>query len=264
MNQTKRVLYFILVVFSCLLFTTSAMGTELKLNTQDFPPFNYEINGIVSGPAADIIREVCKEMKISCSFKLLPWRRAQANVKKGKANALFVVGWNKERDKWLHFSHPIIETEYGFFVLKTNTLQFKQISDIEGYRVGVYGPSNTSKSLENLRDQMEENQLHKITIETKHDDILVFKMLNQNRNLDAVYSNRDVGNMIIKKLSLKNIRYAGPERKLKYYIAFSKQFTDNKVVDRFNAALLDLYKRGVIQNILKEHSLNPAREPSWD
>lgn len=259
MNQTKKALYFVLVVFSCLLFTTPVMGTELKFNTQDFPPFNYEINGIVSGPAADIIREVCKDMKISCSFKLLPWRRAQASVKKGNANGLFVVGWTKERDKWLYFSHPIMETEYGFFVLKTNTLQFKQISDVEGYRVGVYGPSSTSKSLEKLRDQMEENQLHKITIDMTHDDILSFRMLNrQNRNLDAVYSNRDVGNTIIKMLSLKNIRYAGAQRKLKYYIAFSKQFTDKKVVDRFNATLLDLYKRGVIQNILKKYSLKPA------
>ncbi len=29
---------------------------ELKFTTQDFPPFSYNINGVVSGPAVDIIR----------------------------------------------------------------------------------------------------------------------------------------------------------------------------------------------------------------
>jgi hypothetical protein len=33
-------------------------ASELIFNTQDFAPFNYEVNGVVSGPAADVIRRV--------------------------------------------------------------------------------------------------------------------------------------------------------------------------------------------------------------
>ena len=32
-------------------------GAELKFNTQDFAPFNYQIDGVVSGPAAEMIRK---------------------------------------------------------------------------------------------------------------------------------------------------------------------------------------------------------------
>jgi hypothetical protein len=38
---------------------------------QDFAPFNYEVGGVVSGPAADIIRKICSDIKIVCSFNLL-------------------------------------------------------------------------------------------------------------------------------------------------------------------------------------------------
>ncbi|MGH7809466.1 MAG: hypothetical protein ACREP5_04220, partial [Candidatus Binatia bacterium] len=46
-------------------------GTELKFNTQMFEPFNYDVGGVVSGPTADIIKRVCGEMKITCTFNLL-------------------------------------------------------------------------------------------------------------------------------------------------------------------------------------------------
>ena len=72
-----------LVLGAWLGFAGFAGAAELKLNTQDFAPFNYEVNGVVSGPAADIIRKICGEMKIDCSLHLLPWRRAQDEVANG-------------------------------------------------------------------------------------------------------------------------------------------------------------------------------------
>jgi hypothetical protein len=61
-----------LVLGASLWFAGFAGAAELKLNTQDFAPFNYEVNGVVSGPAADIIRKICGEMKIDCSLHHFP------------------------------------------------------------------------------------------------------------------------------------------------------------------------------------------------
>lgn len=69
-----------------------AAASELILNTQDFAPFSYEVNGVVSGPAADVIRRVCADMKTACTLRLLPWRRAQQEVQEGKAHGMFVIG----------------------------------------------------------------------------------------------------------------------------------------------------------------------------
>ena len=75
------------VLVSCLA-STPAWTQELKFTTQDFPPFSYSTNGVVSGPAVDLIRRVCAEMNTKCSFRLLPWTRAQQQVKNGEANGM--------------------------------------------------------------------------------------------------------------------------------------------------------------------------------
>lgn len=235
-----------------MLVATLVRGTELKFVTQEFAPFSYELNGIVSGPAADIIRKVCKEMGIGCSLECYPWPRAQRMVELGSAQGLFVIGWHEERTKYYYFTPPILKTEYGFFVRDDNPLEFKRLSDVAGYSVAVFGPSNTSNSLEKIKDEIKT-----ITIDMTPHDEACFKKLSKGRIM-AVYSNRDVGYALIEKLNLKNIRYSGRQKKLKYYIGFSKKHTDKNIVDGFNETLLNLHKKGLIQQILKEYSMEPA------
>ncbi len=227
---------------------------QLIFNTQNFKPFSYEADGIVSGPGADIIRAVCKNMGTICSFELLPWTRAQHEVRTGKANALFLIGLNQERSKWLYFSPALVVIEYGIFVRKDNPLEFKDVKDINGYTVCVYGPSNTSRSLEIIKKEIKD-----LTIDIAPHDEPAFKKLSNRQRIDAVYSNKDVGNALIKQLALTNIRYSGCHLKIKYYVGFSKQFNDKAVVDKFNTTCQMLYKNDLIPKILKSYSMEPVK-----
>ena len=222
---------------------------ELIFNTQDFAPFSFMSDDEVSGPAANIITTVCAAEKLECSFKLLPWKRAQAEVREGQANAMFVIGRNAEREEWLYFSPAIITTEYGFFVQDSNDLEFADVEDVRGYTVGVYGPSNTSRSLEKIRDELGD-----LTIEMKGDDESGFRKLSLGR-VDAVFSNSDVGKTMMARLGLENIRYAGAQRSLDYYIGFSKAHNDEAIVERFNAQLSKLIDDGTITEILSAHDM---------
>ena len=236
----------------CALFFTPATGTQLTFNTQDFAPFNYEVKGVVSGPAADVIRKVCEEMKIDCPMTLLPWRRAQQEVGEGKINGMFVIGWNAERAKSLYFSPPLLETEYGFFVRDDNPLAFKQNADVKGYVVGVFGPSNTATALQKIKAELQD-----LTIDMTPDDLAAFKKLSLGR-VQAVFSNRDVGYDVMRRLGITNVRYSGRQQTLKYYIGFSQKFTDKKLVDEFNATFRRLHKQGVIQQLLKTYKMDAA------
>ncbi|MCP4022582.1 MAG: amino acid ABC transporter substrate-binding protein [Desulfobacteraceae bacterium] len=251
LRSSKLLTISMFILLVCFLGGT-AFGQALVFNTQDFPPFSYKVDGKVKGPAVDIIDSVCQEIKVDCTFKLLPWKRAQEEVKAGKANAMFVIGWNKARDEWLYFSPPIMKTEYGFFVRNDNSLEFKDLSDIKGYKVGVYGPSNTSRSLEKIKAKVGD-----LTIDLQLDDESGFKKLSKER-VDAVFSNKDVGFAIIHKIKISNVRYAGKYKALNYFIGFSKQFNDKAVVDRFNEAFMKLYKDGIIKKILDNYNIEPA------
>jgi len=246
-------------VFCTFMLTFSAIGAELKFVTQDVPPFVYKVDEQVSGPVADVIREVCKQMEITCSFKMLPWARAQLEAKKGDAQGIFIVGWNEERSKWLTYSPPLLNSQYGFFVRRENPLEYQQLADIAGQNVGVFGVSNSSNSLEKLRKQMIELNLEPIKIIMTYDDIFIFRMLSSGgRNMGLVYSNREVGHAIIRQEKIKNVRYAGEQKKLKYYIGFSQKNTDREVVDRFNKTLREMHKADTIQKILDKYHMEAA------
>lgn len=227
-------------------------GAQLIFNTQEFAPFNYGVNGVASGPVPDIVRKVCAEMKIECPMRVLPWRRAQQEVEEGKAHGMFSIGWNAERAKWLHFSPPILNTEYGFFVRTDNPLIFKQNSDVRGYTVGVFGPSNTSTALERIKAEIND-----LTIDMTPEDEAGFKKLSLGR-VQAVFSNRDVGYDLIRKLSITNVRYTGRQQSLKYYIGFSQKHTDKALVDRFTATFRSLHGQGVIKDILTRQHMEPT------
>jgi polar amino acid transport system substrate-binding protein len=76
--------------------------------------------------------------------------------------------------------------------------------------------------------------------------------------VDAVYSNKDVGNHLIQQLGLTNLRYAGTEHVTQYYIGLSKQYVEKAVVDRFDAALVALYRHGEAHAILRQGGLTPT------
>jgi polar amino acid transport system substrate-binding protein len=245
---------FVLVLALIVMLTSvgRVAAAELILTTQDFAPFNYEASGVVSGPAAELIRRVCADIKITCSLRLLPWRRAQQEVQDGQAHGMFVIGWNAERAKWLYFSPPLMTTEYGFFVREGDPLVFKQNADVKGYTVGVYGPSNTATALTKIKAEIGD-----LTIDMTPDDEAAFKKLSLGR-VRAVYSNRDVGYDLLRKLDIKNVRYAGRQQGLKYYVGFSQKATDKAVVDAFNAAFRSLHAQGVVQGILARYRMDAA------
>ena len=237
-----------------MLMPARAVGAaELIFNTQEFAPFAYGVNGVASGPVADIVRRVCADTKLTCPQHVLPWRRAQQEVQDGKAHGMYPIGWNEARAKWLHFSLPIMSTEYGFFVREDNPLKFTQNSDVKGYTVGVFGPSNTATSLEKIKADLGGD----LAIDMTPDDESAFRKASLGR-VKAVFSNRDVGYDLVKKLGITNLRYTGRQQTLKYYIGFSQKFTDKTLVDQFNATYRTLHKQGVIKEILGRYGMEPA------
>jgi polar amino acid transport system substrate-binding protein len=243
----------LVLITVALLSILPAGAADLVFTTQDFAPFNYEVNGVVSGPAADVIRRICADMKIDCSMRLFSWPRALQDITDGKAHGIFVIGWNAERARWLHYSPPLFHTEYGFFVRDDNPLQFTQNADVKGYTVGVFGPrSNTATALEKIKAEIGD-----LTIDMTPDDEAAFRKLAAGR-VKAVFSNRDVGYDMLRRLVISNVRYAGRQQALKYYIGFSQNFADKKLVDRFNTTFRALHKQGVVQEILGRYRMEAA------
>jgi polar amino acid transport system substrate-binding protein len=257
-GRFNRVLCGFFIAFLWLAAPALAQPPSLRFTTQAFAPFDYEADGKVIGPATEIVAAACGRAGIICSFAQLPWARAQSEVRDGEANGMFVIGWSKERAEWLHFAPPLMKTEYGFFAQAGDRTEYRDLADVQGWSIATYGPSNTSETLEGLRERMIARQLQPFTIDLRPGDEDGFRKLALSR-VKAVFSNRDVGFAVVKRLGLRaDIRYAGKTSELNYYVGFSKKYNDPAILARFDEAVTALAASGKIQRILEPYDMQPA------
>lgn len=255
-----RALIFIIISWTVTPIVT-ASEDKLTFSTITFPPFSYVQAAKPAGPFVDIINAVCREIKFDCDYQMLPNRRSKQVLKDGIVNGNFPLGWNKGRDEWLWFTIPLMKTEYGFFSKKDSQLEYTKLDDIQGMTVGVFGPSNTSNSLEKIRQQMEAQGLKPIIINMHPNaDGTGLKKLALGR-LDLYYVNRDVGFSHIKQFEISGVRYAGEQKKLFYFAGFAKEHNDKAKVDKFNRSAIKLSNEGVIANLLAKYEIDSAE---WD
>ena len=245
----KKVMVAALVMLSGVL----AQGEELVFGTQEFPPFSVKTaDGNAAGPGVDIIKAVCAEANIPCSFKIGVWKGIQqvAQSEGGEINGLFFLGKNAAREEWMYFSPTVLDTAYGFFAKSTDSLAYLPGTDLEGGVVGVYGPSNTSKSLQTIKDDG-----GNFTTEVFKDSATVFRVLSQGTQLRFAYSNRDVGAATLKELGITDVKYIGDQKPVSYYISFSKKKVSEETYNKFVSAFNKLKESGKIKEILDEYGI---------
>ncbi|WP_028862052.1 substrate-binding periplasmic protein [Psychromonas aquimarina] len=243
--KLKTTYYYLVAWF----FSFAVYGDKLTFVTQHFAPFSYEIGHKPAGPAVEVVNAACDQANIKCEIYVLDWPKAQSRVYSGLTDGLFLIGRNSQREKLLHFSAPVMKSEYGFFVKGDKRSSFSYESDIDGLRIGVYGPSNTAKSLMGL------NKSNRFTVVMFPHDEFSFLELAAGK-LDAVYSNRIVGQALIYKLGLSNIKYTSTHKSINYYIGLSKQFTDEKTAVRFIKAVSEIKNKGYINKILSKYTMD--------
>ena len=179
-------------------------------------------------------------------------------MKTGQADDMMVIGRNAKREQWIRFTPPHFRTEYGVFVRADNQLDVTEVTALAGLRIGVFSPSNTATQLITISEKISNQGLEPINVEKRPDDESGFRKLAVGR-LDAVYSNRDRGYMIIEAEGLQNeIRYAGGHQGILYYAGFTREFTDTQLLDRFDRAWEAIFAEGKGQQIIRKFGLEPA------
>ncbi|MGL1903713.1 MAG: transporter substrate-binding domain-containing protein [Fibrobacterales bacterium] len=243
---------YLLIFFIIPLNAQSTVNDTLVFNTQEFPPFHYSENNTIAGPVTKIIYLICKELSIPCKVKSLPWPRAQEEVYTEVADALFVIGKNKDREKWLHFSRPLLKTEYGFFTHKNHDFKINSMQNVHGKTIGVYGPSNTHSTLLSIKDNVPS-----MKIDLRYDSVSGFKKLNRAR-VDAVFSNKSVGEYLVHELQLHNVVYNSDYKEIYYYVGFNKKLVSVGFVKAFNAVIDSPAFSSKLYSVLKKHKLESA------
>lgn len=154
------------VVFCSIFFiiTPGIAGApdKLLITTQSWEPYTKEVNGVQSGTAVEALACVFEKMGQTYSIAFIPWIRAQAEVREGRAHAFFPAARNNERDEYARLSIGIVSAKDSWYLPKDSNLNPKDPSFKKTARVTAEAGSNTGNWLKkngfNLTPQPDTHQ----------------------------------------------------------------------------------------------------------
>jgi polar amino acid transport system substrate-binding protein len=222
---------------------------------ESFPPFIVDDQAQGTGPFPDIVRAVCASMKIECTLKLLPWRRAYSMAEAGAVDGIFVLARTSEREKLFHYTDAVMQSSFVVFT-RDPAFAYTKPLDLNGHTVATYGPSAVSQEMHHLS-----KTIPTMRLEMEVDNRFVLRKLLAGRYvLPAVaVMNKDVGLQIIAEENLSGLREAGEYKPVAYAIGLSRKKVSKEQADRFNAALRELIKQGTVKAIAEKYDLKAAR-----
>lgn len=244
---------FRLLAFLCVGFFLIPAHAEkiVFASYDDIPPKIYRENGELKGSYVEVIREVCKRMKVEAVFETYPWARAEVMAEIGKVDALFPPFLTEARQKVFYFpEEPISKTRNMAFALKRRKLKIKSLEDMKGLTVGVNDRYSYGEAFDKFKKEL---RLDNSTSQ----EMLVKKLKsNEINRVDLVISSEEAFWFLSKKLG-----YQDQFEKVFFvsenpaYVAFSKASGSDReqMALKFGKALSRLKKEGVVQRILDKY-----------
>ncbi len=149
------------LLFVLLMFWSihSLAAIQLKLDTNMAPPYQLSSNGEVTGMAVDGLTCVMDRLQIGYGINVVPWKRAQSNVRSGLSDGVFSVMRQPELEPYAQLSAPLV-LEKWYWYSRDDALLHQ--ADFPGdLRIGVIRGSNQESWLEGngLHYSQQVNQL---------------------------------------------------------------------------------------------------------
>ncbi|MCW4019108.1 MAG: transporter substrate-binding domain-containing protein [Candidatus Bathyarchaeota archaeon] len=120
--------------------------------TEQFPPCNYQEDGIVKGIAVDFLTEITDRLgsKVtSDQVQIVPWTEAYQATLNGASTVLFSTARLPAREQFFKWAGPLFTDTYALFTRWDNDVEINVASDLNGYQIGVIKDSAAITQLTN-------------------------------------------------------------------------------------------------------------------
>jgi len=235
--------HFAIIIICCLILPRSLLANELMILTEDLPPLNYVENGVLVGPAVEMVKEIQRRVGSIEQIQIYPWARAYQMALEEKNIIIFGIARTKVRESKFKWIGPIAEKRDILAAKRGSGIKINKLEDAK--RVAHIGT---------LRDDSKE----------------IFLKANGFNNLVSTHDDRNNAKKLVlgridlwatKKPGLKTIcRLAGIEyheieeaysmRESTISIAFSIK-TSDVIVEKWKAAFSQMTLDGTILQIKK-------------
>lgn len=139
----KKIFQTTTIVIAAILISVSlslAMSAEdLTYYTEDYPPYNYEKNGELTGISVDTLKLVWEEMGVAPrKINLVPWARGYNKLKKASGTCLFATTRTPERENLFKWACPVAAGSRNVLIAKKDrNISIDSIEDANQFKVGA-------------------------------------------------------------------------------------------------------------------------------
>ena len=232
----------------------SASGPEplaavpvLTAYTEDWPPYNYIAHGQVTGLSTEILKAVCVEAAVGCSFQLVPWVRAYKAAQHTANTMVYTTARRPDREHDFIWIGPVLPRSTWVFVRADLPAMPDRVThDVSGLRFAVVRGEAAQADL--LANGVSEKNL---AIEATNESAL--------RMVLRGFADALVDTELGMRWKLKQL-HVPPERLLPlfklsedgaYYFALNRH-SDPRLATQLQAALERLRKAGVVDRLSRE------------
>ena len=129
---------FPLILLLCVLLlgsgqTVAAEG-DLKIVTENWPPYNYIENGELKGFSTEIVQAILKELDAGYEIQLLPGARGEKLLDEGTHVMVFSFFRTAERENHYKWIGPIARDSVYFYKKKDNPLEIQTLEDAKNVK----------------------------------------------------------------------------------------------------------------------------------
>ncbi|MFI0472313.1 substrate-binding periplasmic protein [Halomonas sp. HMF6819] len=125
-------------MLSCSPLSAQTPTYRLSVNTEEYPPFNYEIDGEIVGDATARLRRAFEEVGIDAQFQLFPWARAYTEARFRPDHCVYSTTRTPARELMFRWAGPLAINEWAALARTDTPFTPTQIKELRGLRVGSF------------------------------------------------------------------------------------------------------------------------------
>jgi len=240
--------HFIIWIMFAVLLPAGASADEITLAVLgDFPPFQWEDAGEVTGIDADIIREVCRRLGIGLKFRVMPWKKALESAEDGDISGLAAALYSENRAEYLYYTRENVHIQKNIIMIrKDSDLLIRGFDDLRNIKTGVVRDFSYGPEFDNIRG------LNKEVCENQKE---LVRMLAA-RRMDAAMGSEMPLMFNARQVGLQNeLRVAHVVTEYPAYIVFSKALgaKGELLARKFDTVLSEIKKEGLDRKIMDSY-----------
>lgn len=244
------------LMLTCALAIAATVSAQnLRVITEQWPPFNYQEDNAPKGLATEMVQAMLKEIGQKNTILFMPWNRAYTVALKEPNVVLFTLGRSDEREALFDWVFKVAERDIWLFRLASrNEMKLTRLEDALPYKIGSGSTEDAStRDLVHAGFTVGSNL---DTVQSGDPDLTNLRKLQLGRvdliaanPLALVYAAHNLGVDMRNLTPAIRLNGGGPG----YWVAISLK-SDPLLARKLKNAARKLEKQGVFKAILEKYS----------